>query len=591
MPKKRTRTFIARPAHTAHHTLSSGVRDSDRYRPTASSSEASVNDLISHLRRTQVSSSAVDSYAPGSCHAFTSARSVPPSLRSVLDLPATQTPRSRPNAPPRTVLGVRPRRPTPGPPPPESWLSPGSNDSALSDDSALSSKDAQKIIYRLQRLPDVVSPIFPEEQSLQHAVLKSMASNFTWHIEYDGVFLTELPWHARALLLSYVAAFGREEPLDKGAMGLRLLFPTQAEYAELTRDQPELTSDGFSDASSLITRLDLGGAMGNWLSFRQLTHELFVSAKSETTASASPPQSHIPDSWDQWDETAIKATQQRTASVIPRSMNEGLRFANLRFLSLAHPNQNRVTWDSLLRLLSRLSTITHLSLAHWPAPFRGPAHHRPAKLTLSAETSAILRQFSRQTYCLKWLDLEGCSEWISALTWADSTSQSDSSRLGSTGPEWNGAWRDIEWINLAPGWNIVDMAAWRSRPLELPINRKTGISRPDVKTGPLSVPVYSVPEDLDDGGYLDHGAEQVPGLQQQAFIRYQKTAESWHKQLCQAQNTYAEILHIRGPRGKRIEALTGVEGLDMEKVSRFILGTAPLAEEYLRKHLEQARAE
>lgn len=595
MPKKRTRTFIAKPAHTAHHTLvSTGARESDRFHPTASASDASVNDLISHLRRTQVSTSAHESQPSSSPHTLALARSVPPSLRTVLDLPEAQTPRSRPNAPPRIVPGTRRRRPTPGPAPPESWLSEGARGSVLPEGFDLSSADARKIIFRLQRLPDVRSTGFPGEQTFKHAILKDMASNFSWHVDYDGLFLTQLPWHIRALLLSYIACFGGEEKLDRRMMGLKLLFPTQTEYAEITREQPGLASEIYSDPASLITRLDLGGAMGNWLSFRQLTQELFVTTeRTDTATSPNLTQENIPDSWDQYDEAVSKDPHRWAASGIPQSLDEGLRFNKLRLLSLAHPNPSSVSWDSLLRLLSRLSTITHLSLAHWPAPFRGSARHRPAKFKLSEETSAILRQLSRFTYCLKWLDVEGCSDWISALTWEGHSSHSYPGRQGSTGPEWNGAWRDIQWVNLAPGWNLVDQASWNGRPLDLPINTKTSISAPDFKIDPLAVPAYSTPKDFGAGRYLNLDAEdeELLFLRQRAFIRYHKTVESWYNQTCEARSTYAEIRQIRGPRGKRIAALTGAEGLEMENISRFLADTTPLVEKFLGQHLDQTRVD
>lgn len=592
MPKKRTRTFIARPADTAHHTLlSSEVRERDRFRPTASCSGASVNDLISHLRRTQIPTSADESHSSSSPRAFTLPRSVPPSLRTVLDLPEAQTPRSRPNAPPRTVLGVRPRRPTPGPAPPESWLSEGSRDSALPADDEVSSVDAQKIIYRLQRLPYVSASGFPEEQSLKHAVLKSMASNFAWHVQYDGTFLTQLPWHTRALLLSYVACFGREK-FDK-RMGLKLLFPTQKEYTEMTRDQPELADQSFSDAASLITRFDLGGAMGNWLSFRQLTNALFVPGCSSTAASLNQTQATIPDSWDQCDVAVSEHSDQGAASTIPISFHEGLRFTNLRYLSLAHPNPRNVSWDSLLRLLPHLSTITHLSLAHWPAPCHGSPRDRPLCFTLWTETSSILRELSRQTYCLRWLDLEGCSDWIFGLTWDNHPARTYTYPPELSGPEWNKAWRNIQWINLAPGWNLVDMKAWNSRPLGLPADTKTGISILDFHNESLTVPAYSTPKDLGTFSRSNSGAkdEESLFLQLQAFIRYRKTVERWHQQICHARNTFADILQIRGPRGKRIQGLTGEEGLDMEYISRFLADTAPLADQFLRENPRRARAE
>jgi hypothetical protein len=125
---------------------------------------------------------------------------------------------------------------------------------------------------------------------------------------------------------------------------------------------------------------------------------------------------------------------------------------------------------SLLNLLSHLSTLTHLSLAHWPIPTLTP-HALSAKMrhpkhkslsfsyggtdTYSAyennwdEASGMLRRLSRATYCLKWLDLEGCSDWFPALSW---DSVNSDGTYATSGPEWNGSWRDLAWLGLGAGW-------------------------------------------------------------------------------------------------------------------------------------------
>ncbi|KAI5308989.1 hypothetical protein KEM55_004360, partial [Ascosphaera atra] len=69
-----------------------------------------------------------------------------------------------------------------------------------------------------------------------------------------------------------------------------------------------------------------------------------------------------------------------------------------------------------------------------------------------SEAASILRKLSRATYCLKWLDLEGCSEWIAALVFTP-----PDQAKGSTGPEWNASWRGIEWLSLGPGWRPGDL--------------------------------------------------------------------------------------------------------------------------------------
>ena len=560
MPKKHKRTFIARPSNTAPHTLVSSLgRDANRHRPATSSPETSVNDLISHLRRTQVPSSS-DTPSPSRAQTFESSRSVPPSLRNVLDLPEAQAPRSRPNATPQTVIGRR-RRPTPGPPPPESWLAGNNRDSSNEDFEV--SPAAQRVIYRLQRLPDVT---FPEEGSLQHAVLKSMALNFALHLDYDGNFLLELPLHVRVRLFSYVASFGHAQQLAKRMKGLKPLLLTEVEPAGNTDDEPDIELQSYVDEDLKTSRLDLGCAMGNWLSFKQLTQILFGSKRPET-ATAQDRIETIPESWEEH-------TAEYSANVIPQSLSEGLRFANLRYLSLAHPNKDSVSWDSLNRLLSRLSTITHLSLAHWPAPFRGRAGDRPwyERHRSTGESSAILRTLCYNTYCLKWLDLEGCSDWISDLTWADCDAQGNIYPLTSTGPVWNKPWRDIEWINLAPGWNLVDLETWNKR------FHSVSFQGSDIQSGLLDTPVYAPPHGLGTAGDFDLNSED----QRTAFYHYQKTAETWLEEIRRSVKVYQQLVRIRAFfRGKRIEAITGAEGLDLDEIHRQISSIAQLARQRL----------
>lgn len=110
------------------------------------------------------------------------------------------------------------------------------------------------------------------------------------------------------------------------------------------------------------------------------------------------------------------------------------RFPQLTRLSLANPGP-RASWAHLLELAPHLSRLTHLSLAYWPTPTTTPnaattsmvsRHAGPVDFGGSSVYSAldddwgeaanILRRVSNATYCLRWLDLEGCT-WVAALTW------------------------------------------------------------------------------------------------------------------------------------------------------------------------------
>ncbi|PYH49165.1 uncharacterized protein BP01DRAFT_370702 [Aspergillus saccharolyticus JOP 1030-1] len=470
----------AKPASTAHHTLASSGFRNDRLRPSASAAteqqqqqQPSVNELIDHLRRTQVTRpSDQGPENPYAHNRFVVPRTVHPSLRNLLELPETPPPRPRPGSR-RHAVGARRLRRTPGPPPPQSWLVGNYNyleNREEEDDAAQESARAGRTIYRLERLPGTT---FPAKGSLQHTVLKNMALYWGWHLEYDGLFLADLPNHVKVRLLSYISIYTRDHEIPP-SLGLRPLFtrphhpagdhtPGFEVGSETAAQQPE--NDGE------ITRLDLGSALGRWLTLKQVSSELLTTTKRLTPLiqqhTDSEAAAAVPSSWeDEYDEQLPPpkgAPLTTTTLRIPR-------FENLRYLSLAHPTPGSANWNSLITLLSRLSRITHLSLAHWPVPtvtphalnatVRHPAHR---SLTFAyggtdsyaasennwAEAAGILRRLSRATYCLKWLDLEGCGEWIPALNWVGVGPDGE---VYPTGPEWNGSWRDIEWMRLGAGW-------------------------------------------------------------------------------------------------------------------------------------------
>ncbi|KAJ5335962.1 hypothetical protein MYU51_020171 [Penicillium brevicompactum] len=470
MPKKHQR-FHFKPSAQAHHSLALGSNQNGA--PGASGgSTTSVNDLISHLRRTQPPSSSEDGI-PRRPQSTLTPRSVHPSLRNLLEIPETQPPRPRPLSY-RTAIGARPVRPTVGPPPPESWLSARTDDEPNSESLGDRGTDMETIIYRLKRLPGTK---FPDNGSLMHLVLKKMALNWAWHLEYDGAFLSELPNNLKCLLLSYIAVFARGQPLDRQMKGLSPLFSTQQDRAQSSDDESEFEEIEF-DRDVGTTRLDLGGAVGNWMSFKRLTNELINLHSSPMHAVRDEREEYIPNSWDEvensgHDEAIDEPTHATYAPSIPKQLTRKNRFENLRFLSLAHPKRAAASWTSLIKLLSRLPTITHLSLAHWPTPTRTPGavnarirHPTIHSLTFSysgtdnyasldnawAEAASVLRHLSRSTRCLQWLDLEGCADWLPALNWVGEDPNGVPYRPGSVGPDWNGSWRDVGWISLGPGW-------------------------------------------------------------------------------------------------------------------------------------------
>jgi hypothetical protein len=196
----------------------------------------------------------------------------------------------------------------------------------------------------------------------------------------------------------------------------------------------------------------------------------------------------IADSWE--DDEA--ENNDPTINALPSHINIPI-FPNLTRLSLAQPGQ-WASWSDLLTISTKLNTLTHLSLAYWPRPSTTPnaattsmvsKHTRPISLGGShfysdldddwQEATNILRRLSLNTYCLKWLDLEGCT-WHRALTWDFPQPE----RIGgrsvrggedewahthtSPGPDWSAAWRQIEYINLFQGWIPSDRASLQGMP-------------------------------------------------------------------------------------------------------------------------------
>ncbi|CAG7920276.1 unnamed protein product [Penicillium olsonii] len=482
MPKKHQR-FHYKPSSQAHHSLTGSNKNGV---PGASGgSTTSVNDLISHLRRTQPPSVAEDGTPHRRMQSSLAPRSVHPSLRNLLELPETPSPRPRPGAY-RTAIGTRPIRPTVGPATPQSWLAAPADEQSAGENLADMDDDMEATVYRLRRLPGTS---FPNNGKLLHLVLKKMALNWAWHLEYDGLFLSQLPGHLKDLLLSYVAVFARGQSLNGRMKGLKPLFLTQQDYAQMV-DEAEI-EEYETDKDSGVVRLDLGGAIGNWMSFKQLTNELITSHSPSSGIAGHEKEEDIPSSWDEeldhGPEDSKTLSDTVHAPPIPKELTQTMRFENLRFLSLAHPNPAAASWTSLISLLSRLTKITHLSLAHWPTPTRTPGatntrvrHPQIHSLTFSysgtdtyaamdnnwAEAASVLRQLSRSTYCLKWLDLEGCAPWLPALNWVGKDPEGVPYRPGAVGPDWNGSWRDVEWISLGPGWvpNLVDDNDGRHEP-------------------------------------------------------------------------------------------------------------------------------
>ncbi|KAJ5221575.1 uncharacterized protein N7469_010462 [Penicillium citrinum] len=555
MPKKQKKSFTYKPSSTPHHSLGpSSTRQNGQSHRAAGSTPDSVNDLISHLRRTQVSNE-----SPSNSQSFASPRSVHPSLRNLLHLPETPPPRPR-----RTVFGTRPIRPVPGPPPPQSWLSGDTENSARTAQEDTVDIYNANVIYRLERLPGIK---FPEEHSLVHAVLMSMARNWTWHLDYDGYFLAQLPSHIKQLLLSYLAIHTYAQESKFRMKGLKPLFAIDA-------NNPEIDQGISNSSDATITRLDLSHALGRWINLKELGHELLLSTKTGALEPTPETQEDVPLSWEQeLDLQGIgddESTHLPSSSSIPKTIGQRMRFKNLHLLSLAHPTPSAANWNSLLHLMSHLPTITHLSLAYWPVPTRTPnatnatmVHPTNRSLRFSysgtdmyasmennwAESAAILRQLSRSIYCLKWLDLEGCSDWLAALTWTGTDPDGRPYKPGSNGPEWTGSWRDVEWINLGPGFDYPKDGEWMD---EISRSETQLLDRFERSEGR---------RDLSLGSSI-HASEQPPSSpnemwnieHERVLAAFKKRRQAWQDAVAQGRKVLREIQDLRvKAKGKWVE--------------------------------------
>lgn len=582
MPKKRQKPIFPKPINTAHHTLSSSARDPQqnarsRSSHASASLEPSVNDLISHLRRTQVSSKANTPSQPSTAVP----RSVHPALRNVLEVPDTPPPRPRPNARRIGIGGPRVRR-TPGPPPPESWLV-GSSASGDDDEdnkaAATAACTEREILYRFDRLPGAT---FPAKNRLLHLVLKSMALNWTWHVEYDGQFLGLLPSQTKVLLLSYIAIYSRGLPLGRWMRGLRPLF-----QMEMDLDGSEAEEDLYQDTDPGISRLDLGGAIGHWMTFKQLTRELVQSRKPVVESVQRKDKDAVPASWEEdYDDEAESNPQVQVP--LTKGPSKGPRFENLRFLSLAHPDPASASWKSLISLMSHLSTLTHLSLAYWPVPTLTPNAintriRHPTQSSISfaysgtdaysafennwAEASSVLRKLSRVTYCLKWLDLEGCGDWIPALNWEETSSDAQVRSSSYTGPEWNGSWRNIEYVRLGPGWlpriDAIEQSDARQIENTNRIARSPSpILPPQFSSRSLAWSIHAPSATTPDG--VPSSSDGLPWDVDEERIKYRQTKEleRFREIIHSAKIAQRHILGIRKQgRGKWVHFSFGVEDL------------------------------
>jgi hypothetical protein len=262
-------------------------------------------------------------------------------------------------------------------------------------------------------------------------------------------------------LLSYLALYGEMGSMD--FKSFKILFQNEAGAGSTGWEEVR-----FLDLTSLLgerfTVSDIGKCMKRSTGTASVTVDLGAL--------------HIDDVADSWEEEA-----EESAPPVPLAKLQIPHFSHLSRLSLAHPGQ-WASWPELLRISPNLNKITHLSLAHWPRPSMTPnanttsmvSKHTSVSLGGSHfysdldddwhEASNILRRFSKDTYSLQWLDLEGCT-WLKALTFH--TEQAIGTREwnihnATPSPDWNDTWRRVTYINLFQGWIPSDSQSLQSMP-------------------------------------------------------------------------------------------------------------------------------
>lgn len=279
----------------------------------------------------------------------------------------------------------------------------------------------------------------PAPGSFIDVLLRRLALDWDIHRVYNQYHLFSLPSHLKPALIRYIGV-AAEQGVSVADLKTILLPP-----AEACDDQEPGREYTWN---SEVSCLDLSGSIGPSLQPRDVSRLLFP---PNPGAGPEP----IKDSWDAAD----------PAPGPPRVL-----LPNLTHLSLAlDPTAGRdASWNQLLALSSKLSAVTHLSLAFWPAPCRNRALQQwsvaPLQGPGSSEAGAhestdgdwseallVLRQLSRKLYRLEYLDLTGCASWFEALKLENEHVSID----------WVGAWGKVGVLRLRAGWTPgEDAQAW-----------------------------------------------------------------------------------------------------------------------------------
>ncbi|KJZ79828.1 hypothetical protein HIM_00542 [Hirsutella minnesotensis 3608] len=418
MPKKRHHVKSFKPFSRPSAASSAST-------PRADKTPASVNQLLANLRRTSI--------APSPTASVQAAPSLPPAIREALQLP--ETPAPLPRRPARRRYDDHGRRLPAGPAPPRSWTLRAPGETGARRFEWATSERARFPGLALTTLPGVS---LPERGSLIDLVLRRIALDWTVHRHYNQYYLYSVPSHLKHALIRYIGVAS-----DQGVTIADLkaiLLPMSDVYDDDDIESAHMQGELLSN--SQVTCLDLSGSTARSFGLRELSRLLFP--PSESTR---PELVH-----DSWDTTDLAPSPPRV--LLP----------TLTHLSLAlRPDTigQGVSWKQLLALSSKLSAITHLSLAFWPTPclkanpghasFLSPHGAKLPSFSISGESGShddwseallVLRLLSRNLYRLEYLDLTGCASWWQALTLES----------GHDFVDWTWSWGKMNHLRLFAGW-------------------------------------------------------------------------------------------------------------------------------------------
>lgn len=413
MPKKRAPLQHIKPTTPVHPSLSASVIPPR----SADATGNSVNEL---LQRHRLSGNSIK-LPVGFERSQTNISTVPPSWNAL------------PHGAPTPRRGIH-RRPA-GPPPPNSWLDGSANRPTRARFTKTQSQAGrQGYSTSLKMLPDLH---VPPEGSLVYQTLKALAKRWNWHARYDRYHLATIPVRYKEILIGLIRCSGLN---GTHIADLKILFSDEAQLEN-------------APGTDELTHLDLSHSIGQGLSLKELKDYIIKKPIGSAKLDSENVGRDVPDVWE--DSSPLEIPQQPV-----------LRFPFLTHLSLSNPINP--SWKQLLDIASHLATITHLSLAYWPAPSltpnsktayretpRGNVDYSPTNYYSHSidndwsEAAAILKRLSKATYCLKWLDLTGCRGCVCAMQYS---SRNDDNRGGNGTLGWTKSWRGLQYIKVGQGW-------------------------------------------------------------------------------------------------------------------------------------------